>query len=106
MGIPLLMPWVFYRNHLDHHSARSFATPADGEYLPLAAAPVSETVKYLIQAPLLPLLAAIRFGVLGPISWLHRGLREWVLTAASAGVSNPYYRKRFSQDEQAHLNVS
>lgn len=103
IGIPLLMPWIFYRNHLDHHSARSFGTPDDGEYLPLAAAPVRETVKYLMQAPLLPLFAVIRFGVLGPLSWLHRGLREWVLTGASAGVSNPYYRKRFPARDEGHL---
>jgi fatty acid desaturase len=105
VGIPLLMPWIFYRNHLDHHSSRHFGTPADGEYLPLAAAPVREIVKYLLQAPLLPLFAAIRFGVLTPLSWLHRGLREWVLTAASAGVSNPYYRKRFPARDEGHLRI-
>jgi fatty acid desaturase len=106
VGIPLLMPWIFYRNHLEHHSARAFGTPEDGEYLPLAAAPVRETVRYLIQAPLLPLLVLIRFGVLGPLSWLHRGLREWVLTSASAGVSNPYYRKRFPQRDEAQLRIA
>ncbi len=104
-GIPLLMPWVIYRNHVDHHSARHFGSPRDGEYLPLAAAPLRETVKYLAQAPLLPLLSILRFGVLGPLSWLHRGLREWVLTATSAAVSNPYYRKRFPKREQRHLLI-
>ena len=105
VGIPLLMPWIFYLNHLDHHNARRFGTPEDGEYLPLAAAPVRETVKYLLQAPLLPLLVVIRFGMLGPLSWLHRGLREWVLTSATAAVSNPYYRKRFPAREEPHLRI-
>ena len=105
MGIPLLMPWIFYKNHVDHHSVRYFGTPDDGEYLPLAAAPVRETVKYLLQAPLLPLVTVLRFGVVGPLSWLHRGLREWVLTAASAGVSNPYYRKRFPAADEGHLRI-
>ena len=105
VGIPLLMPWIFYRNHLDHHSARSFGTPEDGEYLPLAAAPVREIVRYLLQAPLLPLLATIRFGVLTPVSWLHRGLRDWVLTSATAGVSNPYYSKRFPARDEGHLKI-
>lgn len=104
-GIPLLMPWIFYRNHVDHHSARHFGTPGDGEYLPLAASPLRETVKYLAQAPLLPLLSMIRFGILGPLSWLHRGLREWVLTAASAAVTNPYYRKRFPKRDEPHLRI-
>lgn len=102
-GIPLLMPWILYRNHVDHHSARHFGTPEDGEYLPLAAAPLRETGLYLAQAPLLPLLAIIRFGLLGPLSWLHRGLREWVLTCASAAVTNPYYRKRFPRRDEAQL---
>lgn len=105
MGIPLLMPWVLYRNHVDHHSARYFGTPEDGEYLPLASAPAVETLKYLAQAPLLPLFMIIRFGVLGPLSWLHRGLREWVLTCTSAAVSNPYYRKRFPQRDERHLLI-
>jgi fatty acid desaturase len=105
MGIPLLMPWIIYRNHIEHHSVRYFGTPEDGEYLPLAAAPPHETIKYVLQAPLLPLLTILRFGVIGPVSWLHRGLREWVLTAASAGVSNPYFRKRFPAAEEWHLRI-
>ena len=105
IGVPLLMPWIFYRNHLDHHSARFFGTPEDGEYLPLAAAPVHEIVKYLLQAPLLPIMSAARFLLLTPLSWVHRGLREWVLTSATAGVSNPYYRRRFPVREEGHLKI-
>lgn len=104
-GIPLLMPWVLYRNHVDHHSAQHFGSPEDGEYLPLAAAPIRETLKYLAQAPLLPLFVVVRFGLLGPLSWFHHGLREWVLTAASAAVSNPYYRKRFPARDERHLLI-
>lgn len=105
IGIPFLMPWILYRNHADHHSARYFGTPDDGEYLPLAASPVRETLKYLAHAPLLPLLMLIRLGVLGPLSWLHRDLREWVLTRASAAVSNPHYGKRFPKRDEAHLLI-
>ncbi|HTQ37165.1 MAG TPA: fatty acid desaturase [Steroidobacteraceae bacterium] len=102
MGIPMLTPWIIYRNHIDHHSVRYFGTPDDGEYLPLAAAPRIETVKYVLQAAVLPVLVVLRFGVIGPLSWFHRGLREWVLTAASHGVSNPYYRKRVAQADERH----
>lgn len=105
LGIPFLMPWVMYRNHIEHHNHRQFGTPADGEYLPLGSSPVTETLKYLAQAPLLPLFMAVRFGVLGPLSWLHGGLREWVLTRASAAVSNPYYSKRFPKRDEAHLKL-
>lgn len=104
-GIPLLMPWVLYRNHVDHHSAQHFGSPEDGEYLPLAASPIRETIKYLAQAPLLPVFTIIRFGILGPLSWLHSGLREWVLTRASAAITNPYYRKRFPNRDEGHLKL-
>lgn len=105
VGIPLLMPWVLYRNHIEHHTERIFGTPNDGEYLPLAASPVTETLKYLAQAPLLPLFMIVRLGILAPLSWLHPGLREWVLTRASAAVSNPYYRKRFPKRDEQHLRI-
>ncbi len=105
LGIPLLMPWVLYRNHIEHHNHRTFGTPADGEYLPLAASPIRETLKYLVQAPLLPLFMIVRLGVLAPLSWLNPRLREWVLTHASAAVSNPYYRKRFAKRDEGHLRI-
>jgi fatty acid desaturase len=102
MGIPMLTPWIIYRNHIDHHSVRYFGTPDDGEYLPLAAAPRIETIKYVLQTPVLPILLILSFGVVGPLSWFHKGLREWVLTAASHGVSNPYYRKRIAPADEKH----
>jgi fatty acid desaturase len=105
MGIPLLMPWIIYRNHVEHHSVRYFGTPDDGEYLPLAAAPPHETIKYVLQTPVLPALTFLRFSIVGPVSWFIRPLREWVLTAASAGVSNPYFRKRFPKSEERHLII-
>ncbi|MDB5998321.1 MAG: fatty acid desaturase [Rhizobacter sp.] len=105
LGIPLLMPWILYRNHTEHHNHKNFGTPLDGEYLPLAASPLWETVKYLAQAPLLPLFMVARFGILGPVSWLHPWLREWVLVNVSAAVSNPYYRKRFPKRDEAHLKT-
>jgi fatty acid desaturase len=105
VGIPFLMPWIFYRNHADHHNAQHFGTPRDGEYLPLAASPLRETIKYLAHAPLLPFFMLVRLGVLGPLSALHGGLREWVLTRASAAVSNPHYAKRFPPRDETHLVI-
>lgn len=105
LGVPFLMPWVLYRNHIEHHNHRHFGTPSDGEYLPLGSSPRIETLKYLAQAPLLPLFMLVRFGILGPLSWLHPGLRDWVLTRASAAVSNPYYSKRFPKRDESHLQV-
>jgi fatty acid desaturase len=103
IGIPLLMPWLLYRNHMEHHSRIDFGTPRDGEYLPLAASPIGETFKYLLQIPLLPVLAVLRFGIIGPLSHLHPGLRRWVLERASAYVTNPYYRRPFPKQHQPAL---
>jgi fatty acid desaturase len=105
VGIPLMMPWVLYRNHIEHHSRAHFGTPRDGEYLPLAAAPMRETLKYLLHIPVLPLMALARFGLAAPLSWLLPPLRQWLLTRGSAYVSNPYYHKRFPQRERRHLLI-
>lgn len=105
IGIPLLMPWVLYSNHIEHHTRSVFGTPKDGEYLPLAAAPIRETFKYLAQIPLLPVLGVLRFGILGPLSMLNTRMREWLLWRASAMVTNPYYRKRFPSRQERHLVI-
>ena len=60
-GVPSLMHSLLYSNHLDHHNPHKYGTPADGEYLPLASAPIRETVLYLAQVPVLPILAFCRF---------------------------------------------
>ena len=104
VGIPLLMPWILYRNHIEHHSRAHFGTPRDGEYLPLAAAPLRETLIYLVQIPLLSLLVLARFAIAGPVSRLSPRLRRWLLHNGSAYVSNPYYQKPFPDKEQAHLS--
>ena len=104
IGIPLLMPWILYRNHIEHHSRAHFGTPRDGEYLPLASAPLKETIKYLFQIPVLSLMALLRFGIAGPLSRLHPKAREWLLTKGSAYVSNPYYEKPFPKKERQQLN--
>jgi len=106
LGIPFLAPWILYGSHTDHHNRTLYGTPADGEYLPLAASPRRELLLYIAQLPLLPVLALLRFGVLAPLSWLQGGLREWVLTYASAAVINPYSGRRFpSQDEPQLVRV-
>jgi fatty acid desaturase len=103
VGIPLLMPWILYRNHGEHHSRIYYGTPGDGEYLPLAVSPPAEILKYLAMIPVLPLLAVLRFGIAGPLSHLHRPFREWLLEHGTAYVINPYYHKRLSGKLERHL---
>jgi fatty acid desaturase len=90
-GLPLLMTSNTYDNHADHHSARTYGTEQDGEYVPLGSGPPSRILRYYLQVPLLPFLAVLRFGVIGPLSLLHPGLRRWVLAHASSYGINPRY---------------
>ena len=64
----MLMPSFLYDNHASHHRSTTYGTIDDGEYLPLGSAPTGETIKYLLQVPILPLLAVLRFLVVTPLS--------------------------------------
>jgi fatty acid desaturase len=90
-GVPLVMTSNTYDNHADHHSARTYGTERDGEYVPMGSGPPSRILLYFLQVPLLPFLAFFRFGVLGPLSFLHPRLRAWVLGHASSYGINPKY---------------
>ena len=92
-AIPTLTPSFTYQSHVDHHNPRRFGTAKDGEYLPLGTPPARRIVLYLLQVPLLPLLAILRFLVLTPVSFLHPRVRQWVLERASSYVINPGYRR-------------
>ena len=99
IGVPLLMHSLLYRNHLNHHHPRTFGTPADGEYLPLGAAPIQATLLYLAQILALPVLTTFRFLVLVPLSFLHPRLRRWVMERWSSYTINPYYRRLIPPSE-------
>jgi fatty acid desaturase len=98
-AIPFLMPSFMYKNHADHHNPRHFGTLKDGEYLALGAGSVGRIVGYFLQIPLLPALAIFRFLILTPLSFVHPGLRRWVLANASSYVINPRYRRSVPDDE-------
>jgi len=101
-GVPLLMTSNTYDNHADHHSARTYGTERDGEYLPLGSGPPSRIVFYFLQVLALPFLAVVRFGLLGPLSLLHPGLRRWVLAHASSyGINSDYVLQPPRQTSQA-----
>lgn len=90
-GIPFLLPSFMYYTHLDHHRRKLFGTRHDGEYLPLARMAPWWIVVYLSQCLWVPPLAVIRFGLLTPLGWLSRRLRQWVHQRASSLVMDPSY---------------
>jgi fatty acid desaturase len=90
-GIPFLVPSFTYYTHLEHHRRKSFGTEHDGEYLPLASMSPCWIFAYLSQCLWVPPLAAIRFGLVTPLTWVCPPLRRWILKHASSLVMDPTY---------------
>ncbi len=93
-GVPFLMPSFMYEHHADHHSLRTYGTPADGEYLPLGRGSLRGLVLYLLEIPVLPLFAALRFGIGVPLSFASRRVRRWLMERASCYGINLAQRRK------------
>jgi len=95
VGVPLLAPSMLYvGSHNDHHRRAVFGTAIDPEY-----EPIGHWTPWRVMASGLPMLVvpavlALRWAVLGPISYLIPPLRRVVVERASALVINPRYRRK------------
>jgi fatty acid desaturase len=90
-GIPFLMPSFMYYTHVEHHMRKHFGTERDGEYLPLGTTSPWQILFYLCQPFVIPIVAVVRFLILGPISWISPSFREFVHRHASSMVMDPTY---------------
>jgi fatty acid desaturase len=98
-GIPLFFPSFAYTHHLDHHRCESFGTKHDGEYLPFGVNPVPTIGRFVFINFLWPLLVAIRFTFLTPLSFLYPPFRPWLLTRYSSfGILNVEHRLQVGPD--------
>jgi len=92
VGVPLLVPSFLYEGvHTDHHRQRTYGTEADPEYLPFGRRSPTLMAGYVIASLFAPLLFAVRFAVLTPVSWVVPPLRRFVSQHASALVINHLY---------------
>ena len=93
-GIPLLVPSFLYGSHRDHHARRAYGTIKDGEYRPWGC-PHNRIgiVLFVLSSVLAMPASALRFGLLGPLSWFSGSVREWVAIYASSLVVEPRYRR-------------
>ncbi|MBV8507844.1 MAG: fatty acid desaturase [Alphaproteobacteria bacterium] len=93
-GIPLLVPSFLYGSHRDHHTRRAYGTMNDGEYRPWGC-PGNRIgiVMFAFSSFLAMPAGALRFGVLGPLSWFNRRVRGWVAVNASSLVVDARYRR-------------
>jgi fatty acid desaturase len=93
-GIPLLIPSFLYSSHFDHHVRRAYGTVKDGEYMPWGRRGGRlSIVLFALSSFLGPLAGVLRFGLLGPLSWIDPRVRKWVAVNASSLVVNPRYRR-------------
>jgi len=92
IGVPLLVPSFLYEGvHTDHHRQRTYGTEADPEYLPFGHRSPALMAGYVIASLLAPLLFALRFALLAPLSWVVPPLRRLVKAHGSALVINHRY---------------
>lgn len=96
----VLSPSFMYKNHNDHHNHKHYGTAKDGEYPKLGSSPPIAIVWYLLQVPILPIFAVIRFLILTPVSYLHPKLRHMVLARFSSYISNPAYVRVLPPNER------
>ncbi len=90
-GIPFLVPSFVYYTHIDHHRRKHYGTKQDGEYIPLARLPVWQLGVYASQILVIPLVAVVRFGLLTPLTWFSKSVRDWVHQHASSMIMDPMY---------------
>jgi fatty acid desaturase len=90
-GIPFLIPSFVYYTHIDHHRRKHYGTKQDGEYIPLARMPAWQLGVYASQILVVPLVGIVRFGLLTPLTWLSKSIREWVHQHASSMIMDPAY---------------
>ena len=94
LGIPLLVPAFLYGSHLDHHRRHAYGTAKDGEYSPWGRPGNRVAIVMFLLSSLAVLPAAVvRFGLLTPLAWISRPVREWVWSAASSLVVDLRYRR-------------
>lgn len=93
-GVPLLAPSFLYDGvHQEHHFRHHYGTPEDGEYLPFGHPPRWQIPVYLASHVVIPALAILRFGVIGPVSRAWPTLRGYVLRRMSSLSIDPRYNR-------------
>lgn len=96
VGIPFMLPSLMYvGSHGDHHRQSAFGTAHDPEYAPLARHNRLQLLGFVGGIVFVPLLLALRWGLLGPLSFFIPPLRRMTIEQASSLVINTGYRRPF-----------
>jgi len=94
VGIPVAVPSLMYvGSHADHHKRTGFGTDEDPEYAPIARWSRLRIALFVITVAFVPFLLLLRWGVLGPLSYLIPALRRFVVGHCSTLIINVHYRR-------------
>jgi len=94
VGVPFWCPSFLYLTHLEHHSRSIYGTEEDGEYIPWGVRPPVHILQFVLASALAPLVAAIRFAIVFPLTLLFPGLRDFIEERASAMVIQPRHHRQ------------
>ena len=94
VGLPFMLPSLMYvGSHGDHHRPHTFGTAGDPEYAPLVHGTPLGLVWFVLSVCAVPILLPLRWGIIGPLSFVIPPLRKIVIQRASTLVINPAYRR-------------
>ena len=93
IGIPALLPSLMIDSHVAHHSRATYGTDGDPEYADVPTWSRLKLVGSVLELVIVPPLLVLRWGVLGPLSFLVPPLRRFVVERCSAMVTNTAYRR-------------
>ncbi len=107
VGIPFMGPSLMYvGSHMDHHEQTGFGTHDDPEYAPIARWNRLRIATYILMSALIPLVLPLRWGILGPLSWLFPPMRRFVVGKLSTLAINAHYVRPMPEGAQRrHWNA-
>ncbi len=93
-GMPLMVPSYSYTGvHIDHHKPKVYGTEEDGEYVAFATGKPWRILGFLAEAFIIPVLLAARFLLLAPITFIHKGFRDYIWERASSLMIDFHYKR-------------
>lgn len=102
-GFPLMVPSFTYHGvHNNHHKQRVYGTKNDGEYVAYALKGPASIVGYLALAPALPLALALRFILVTPFAYVHKGIRRFAWERASSLEVDLGFRRAIPKVTEVH----
>jgi fatty acid desaturase len=102
LGIFFFFPTTAYSCHLDHHNPKYFKSDRDPQYPIVKDNPLAIFLLLVIQPMIYPVLLAIRYLILAPMSFVHQPLRHF-LESHFSSITYLGYVAKFNDDQKKFL---